>query len=523
VAGAELKRMAVIEEQTGPAPAGVAGAATLDGLFRRSAARRPHAIALIDPPNRASFTDGAPRTLSYAEADRIVSALAARLRELIDRDGTIVGLQIANTVESVLAFMAVLRAGLIAMPLPLLWRRAEMVDALRRSGAGALIVSGRIGSTDHFELAAGAAFEVFSVRQVCGFGPKAPDGTVALDALCSGAAVLPSPGVEGPRAAPAPGSAAVVTWDVCANGSRPVRRSHAELIAGGLAVLLEGAIPPDPVILSTLAASSFGGLATTLLPWLLTGGTLALHHPFDADVFAAQCRDTHWEVLVAPGPLVSALLAPRLPARQNRRVIALWRAPEQAQHAADWGGPPGALIDVQAFGEIGLICGRRGPEGVPAPIPMGPVATPRARDGGRVFIEVARSAGGTLALRGPMVPSAPELAPADRFVDTGFPCRIGADAFTLELGGPPAGVVGFGGYRFAMCELSALISRFDPAGILVALPDALAGHRLAGSAADCEAIRLALGSIEANPLVVAAFRGQMSDVGDQTSGGHGRP
>jgi hypothetical protein len=514
----------VIEDEAGPAATGIAGDATLDDLLRRSAARRPGAVALMDPPNRESFTNGAPRTLTYAAADAIVSALAARLREIIDRDGTVVALQIGNTVESVLAFMAVLRAGLVAMPLPLLWRRAEMVDALRRTGAGALIVSGRIGKTDHFELAANAAAEVFGVRQVCGFGPDPPDGTLALDALCSGEAIVPSPAAEAMRAPPAPNKAAVVTWDVCAHGPRPVRRSHAELIAGGLAVLLEGAIPVDPVILSTLPAGSLGGLATTILPWLLAGGTLALHHPFDADVFAAQCHDTHWDVLVAPGPLVPALSTSIVPARQHGQVIALWRAPEQLQRTAHWPGPPGALIDVQVFGEIGLIAGRRGPGGAPAPIPLGPVPTPRDQDGGRVLIEVARSATGTLALRGPMVPSAalaagPGLTPADRFIDTGFPCRIGADAFTVEIGGPPAGLVSFGGYRFAMRELSALISRFDPTSILVALPDALAGHRLAGSAADCDAIRLALRGSGANPLVVAAFEGRRSDVRGQMSDG----
>jgi len=40
---------------------GVGGRSTLDDLFRRAAARRPDALAIIDPPNRESFTDGGPR------------------------------------------------------------------------------------------------------------------------------------------------------------------------------------------------------------------------------------------------------------------------------------------------------------------------------------------------------------------------------------------------------------------------------------------------------------------------------
>src|SRR5450432_50022 len=63
-----------------PQPASTGVDATLDDLFRAAAARRPGAIALRDPPNRASFTDGAARQLTYAQADRMVAAMAGRLR-----------------------------------------------------------------------------------------------------------------------------------------------------------------------------------------------------------------------------------------------------------------------------------------------------------------------------------------------------------------------------------------------------------------------------------------------------------
>ena len=37
---------------------------TLDDLFRRAAQRYPDIVALIDPPNRASFTGGERRRLT---------------------------------------------------------------------------------------------------------------------------------------------------------------------------------------------------------------------------------------------------------------------------------------------------------------------------------------------------------------------------------------------------------------------------------------------------------------------------
>ena len=48
---------------------------TLDVLFQRILARRPNALALIDPPNKQRITGQAPQQLTYAEADRVIEAL----------------------------------------------------------------------------------------------------------------------------------------------------------------------------------------------------------------------------------------------------------------------------------------------------------------------------------------------------------------------------------------------------------------------------------------------------------------
>ena len=155
-------------------------ATTLDDLFRRAAARRPDAIALADPPNRESFTDGPPRRLTYAEADRIVSAIASRLRTLGLQTDAVVGIQLPNTVESVLTILGVLRAGMIAVPLPLLWRRADAAVALGRLGAKAIVTASRIGDFDACAMAMQVAADVFPIRHVCGFGQNLPDGVIAL-------------------------------------------------------------------------------------------------------------------------------------------------------------------------------------------------------------------------------------------------------------------------------------------------------------------------------------------------------
>src|SRR5262249_5502611 len=155
------------------------------------AARRPDAIALADPPNRSAFTDGAPRRLTFAQADTMISAVALRLRRLGLRTDQIVRTQMANTVDAGVTLLGIPRAGLIAMPLPLLWRQADCVEALNRVGARALIVSRRIGAVDHCELAMNIAAEVFHIRQVGAFGENLPDGVIGFDDLYSAAAGEP--------------------------------------------------------------------------------------------------------------------------------------------------------------------------------------------------------------------------------------------------------------------------------------------------------------------------------------------
>ena len=56
--------------------------ATFDDLFRRAGVRHADALALADPPNCESLTGRPPRQLTYAQADRAISALAGRLRGL---------------------------------------------------------------------------------------------------------------------------------------------------------------------------------------------------------------------------------------------------------------------------------------------------------------------------------------------------------------------------------------------------------------------------------------------------------
>jgi len=487
---------------------------SLDDIFRRIVARQPHVPALIDPPDKRRVTGEAPSGLTFAEADRAVTALAARFVDSGLPIGSVVAVQLPNTVELVVTVLAALRAGLVVALLPQLWRQAEVSAALNRTSARAIVTIETIDGVNHADLAMNAAVEAFSIRHVFGFGRNLPEGMAPLDL----AAVA-----DGPEAAfpvQDPRRAAVISFDVTTDGPRAVPRTHLQMISGGLAMFLESGIGQGAVMLSAVQPSSFAGLAASLVVWLLSGGTLALHHPFDDEVLLRQLGEEACTALVAPAPLALGLAeSGRLHGIASlRHVIGLWRAPEQVLASAEWSVASAALTDVYLFGEAGLFGARRDGDGAPATLLPGPYGAPRAVAGTPVAGETILTPHGTLALRGPMVPVAaykPAAEPgglmlsapaAADYVDTGYAARRDRATGALCVTAPPSGIMAVGGYRFLSNDLQEWAKRLGQGTMLTALPDRMSGYRLAGRAPDNARAREALAELGLNPLMIEAFR-----------------
>lgn len=484
------------------------GSPTLDDLFRRTAARHPDAVALIDPPNKHRVTGRPPMRLTFTQADHAISWAATSFIDAGLPHGSIIAVQLPNTVEFAITVLGAIRAGMIVALLPQLWRQADLTTALNRIGARAIVGIDRIELVDHAELALNAAAEAFSIRHVFGFGSNLPEGMFPLEIVTDGPADFAS---FYPLDARKP---AMVSFDVIADGFRAIPRSHVQLISGGLAVFLESEVPQGAKLLSAIISSSFGGLAASLVTWLLSAGSLTFHHPSDVELLEKQIEEDGCDTLIAP-----ALLALRLadgsvlshPSTMER-VIGLWRTPDRIASSETWQGAGAKFTDVYLFGEIGLYGARRLSDGSPAPISPGPYGGARNTVG-----EFVMTMKGTLALRGSMVPVAAyrpssssenllsETPPPD-YVDTGYAARLDKARGTISITAPPSGIVGVGGYRFLSQDLDEWARRLTPGAMLTALPDQLNGYRLAGRASDNRRAREALGELGLNPLMVEAFR-----------------
>jgi hypothetical protein len=487
---------------------------TLDTLFGRILARKPGEPALLDPGNKLRVTGQPPKRLTYEQADRAISALAAHFIDSGLPAHSVIAVQLPNTVELPLTVLAAHRAGLVVALFPLLWRHAELVAALNRTSARAIVTSARVDGIAHSDLAMNAAAEAFSIRHVCGFGSDLPEGMASLDqALAQPSSAMRQVIQDGRKAA-------IISFDVTSDGFRAVPRTHLSLIAGGLALSLESDVPQGATMMSAFAPTSFAGLAASVVIWLLSGGTLALHHPFEADVLEQDMREHRCDTLIAPAQLALRLdefdLDARMPGLRN--VIGMWRAPEQVGSSALWTARRASLTDAYLFGEAGLFGARRTVEdGTPALVKPGLHGAPRELPGSSIAGEILLTPKGTLGLRGPMVavaayaPPTPSSdsqiprAPRD-FVDTEYAARLDRTTGAIAITAPPAGIMAVGGYRFLAQDLQEWGKRLGQGALLTALPDRLSGHRLAGRAQDNPRARDALSELGLNPLMVEAFR-----------------
>jgi acyl-CoA synthetase (AMP-forming)/AMP-acid ligase II len=268
---------------------------TLHDVFAANAAANPGRLALVDAPNRGTFAHGAPLRLDYADLSVLVDRLAAILLGQGLRCDDVMLVQMPNIHELIALYLAAARIGVVVSPVPVQYRHGELGQIVEVLRPKAFCTTARFAGLflDH------VPFE----GRVLVFGPDVPAGAVALDAAAADLSLL------GP--APRPGADDIVTicWTSGTEG-RPkgVPKTHNNWMSSGRGLPRATRLEAGDVILvpfPVINAASIGGLFT---PWLGTGGTLVLHHPFDIDVYLGQIRDEGVHYTIAAPALLTAIL-----------------------------------------------------------------------------------------------------------------------------------------------------------------------------------------------------------------------
>ncbi len=374
----------------------IASNVTLDALFRRNATLRGDLRALHD-------LDGT--SLSYTETANAVAHVTEQIAALGLPANSTIALLLPNGRELIVATLAVMRSGHLVVPMPVAWRKSDLVRACREAEVTALITTANFAAERLPELAAEVAIDVFELSFPCAFGAALPDGLLSLPFDTQSEPLLANTSLGN---TPSPG---IGTLEPSTGGVRLVLHTDDELLAAGLGAMLAGDIRGGDAIVSAISFTTFAGLTAALVPWLLCSGTLTLLPDFPERKLSETDRNTH--LIASTGSL--AALAASMPTAIASAFAVHYAGVEPVTAFPALNAEN--IVDVIAIGEVAAIALPRSERSLAAALPIGAVHAGNAGAGSPVVIET-RVSDNLLQIRGAIVPK--DILGADEWLATGF-------------------------------------------------------------------------------------------------------
>ena len=282
---------------------------TIDALLRERVSQFGDIPAITDPLNREALLDGPFRTLTWPQLDEQVSRLAQVLLAEGIGTGDVVGIQLPNTVEIVIAFLAAVRIGAIVAPFPVQYRAWELTQLSNVAQVRAFLTASRIGQRPAAAELAGLRPQIPSLRWAGVFGAGLDERIAAADDRSGLAAHLAG-------FSPDPNDCVTICWTSGTESTpKGVPRTHYDWMAMCTGTVEGPDLTADDVLLNPFPMVNMAGINGMFLPWLKVGGLLVQHHPFDLATFLAQIERHRATYTCAPPALLTVLL-------QNEALLA---------------------------------------------------------------------------------------------------------------------------------------------------------------------------------------------------------
>lgn len=280
------------------------GTDTILGLFLRNAQNTPEAVALVDPPNRAAWTIGAPQRFSYGELQQSVERLAAGLAAAGLQKDDLVIVQLPNIAELAIIYLAANHLGLIVSPVPVQYRTHELKNILALTEPKAYFTTTNFGGFNYIEMVLGMQPEVPSLQSVIALGDNLPASVSSLTEM------LAAPLERVPaRAKVDANDIFTICWTSGTEADpKGVPRSHNHWIWIAYASVDGCDLEQGHQLLNPFPMINMAGVGGMFVPWLLCGGKLVMHQPFDLQVFLGQVVMEKINYTVAPPTLLNMLL-----------------------------------------------------------------------------------------------------------------------------------------------------------------------------------------------------------------------
>lgn len=297
--------------------AGWWGERTLGELFIDTALRQPELLAVADPPNRPAIMGDAAKRWTWGQLLSQVGRYCAFLAEQGVRKDDVIVVQMPNCVEMHAIYLACAINGVVVSPVPMQYRAHELSHVLATTHARMAITAARVGKSSPAQQWADQKVLSPTIERVWVHGLDAAPGMSAADCLQAiGPALEQSQAwnaVQLRAHMRAIGLTANDVLTVCwTSGTeampKGVPRSHNEWLIVGLSVIDAGGLQPGAQLLIPYPFVNMAGVSTSLVAWLMVGGGLHHHHPFDIDVFIGQLVGESVHYTVAAPAVLSMLL-----------------------------------------------------------------------------------------------------------------------------------------------------------------------------------------------------------------------
>lgn len=278
--------------------AGWWGQETLGDVFIAQARKLADQPAVVDAPNRSQHMDGARKLWTWEElAERVLRVIRAMQRLGLHKDDVML-MQSPNCVEMHAIYLACAIRGVIVSPVPVQYREHEIAMIVKRTGARHVVLSARAGKVSLVDLWGASGLTQIDLLDVVaeptGLGPSA-----VLQALQQH---LEQQAIDA-------NEIFTICWTSGTEATpKGVPRSHNEWLIGGRSVAEAAGLKPGAQMLICFPFVNMAGLSSSLIAWLVSGGTLHHHHPFDLEVFLHQLRDHPMDYTVAAPAVLNMLI-----------------------------------------------------------------------------------------------------------------------------------------------------------------------------------------------------------------------
>jgi acyl-CoA synthetase (AMP-forming)/AMP-acid ligase II len=223
----------------------------------------------------------------------------------------VLAVQLPNIVELAVAYLAAWRVRAIVSPLPVQYRRHEIVELGAIGSIDAFLTADRITTRNVAADVVGYRDEIASLRAILYFGPSEVDGAVSVDRAIAELDAEHRDRVAGyAEAHPVdPNDCITICW-TSGTESRPkgVPRAHYEWLVMSWDTVYSPNLTHASVILNPFPMVNMAGINGMFLPWLRTGCVLVQHQPFDLPIFLRQVVTERVSYTVAPPALLALLL-----------------------------------------------------------------------------------------------------------------------------------------------------------------------------------------------------------------------